>query len=75
MVVAEADEVDAREVVQVDCRIGLSGAGHAGTEVDVVAAVEKIGLGGCKFYGLIGGVEECERRSSGACRAILWLTC
>lgn len=45
VVVGQEHGVDVREVVQVEGRVRLSGAGYAGPEVDVVAGVEEVGLG------------------------------
>lgn len=44
VVVGEEDQVDAREVVQVDSRVCLAGARYTGSKVYMVAGVQEVGL-------------------------------
>lgn len=46
VVVGEEDEGDGREGLEGEGGVGDAGAGDAGAEVDVVAGVEEVGLGG-----------------------------
>lgn len=46
VVVGEEDEKDGREGLEGEGGVGDTGAGDAGAEVDVVAGVEEVGLGG-----------------------------
>lgn len=56
VVVGEEDEGDWGEGFEGEGGVGDAGAGYAGAEVDVVAGVEEVGLGG--RGGLVGGKAE-----------------
>ena len=53
VVVGEEDQVDAREVVQVDGRVCPAGARYTGSKMYVVAGVKEVGLDKVMRSGLV----------------------